>query len=160
MSDTTVATMRDWIARTLDWREAHATFDDATANFPAELRGKRPDGLPHSAWELIEHMRITQRDILEFCLPAPYHEKQWPRDYWPTAPTPPSLEAWDASIEAYHDDVAALKRIALDPDIALTTVVPNGTTQTYLRELLLVADHNAHHLGQLILVRRALGAWG
>lgn len=150
---------RQQLARLLDWQDAHAGYDAAVKDLPHELQGVRPDGFPHSAWELIEHLRITQRDILDFCNAATYEELRWPEQYWPSSRTPPTPRAWDASVAAFRSDREALKQIALNPDLDLTAVVPHGTDQTYLRELLLVADHTAYHVGQLILVRRALGAW-
>jgi hypothetical protein len=151
--------VRQQLARVLDWEDAHAGYDAAVENLPPQLQGIRPDGLPHSAWELIEHLRITQRDILDFCQADTYEELRWPAQYWPSSPTPPTSGAWDASVAAFRADRDALKQMAVNPKLDLTAVVPHGTDQTYLRELLVVADHNAYHVAQLILVRRALGAW-
>ena len=120
---------------------------------------KVPPGLPYSAWQLLEHLRITQDDILQFCIDPGYQERSWPEEYWPKGPAPPSSTAWDESVTAFRRDREALKRLALNPEIDLTATVPAGTDQTYLRELLLVADHTAYHLGELVVVRRALGAW-
>ena len=155
----TLTLTRQLLARALDWQDAHASYDAAVQDYPAELQGIRPDGLPHSGWELIEHLRITQRDILDFCQAPTYHELRWPEQYWPPSPTPTTSSAWNASVTAFRSDLEALKRIALNPKLDLTAVVPHGTNQTFLRELLVVADHNSYHVGQLILVRRALGAW-
>jgi uncharacterized damage-inducible protein DinB len=155
------ARWREAVARPLAWREAHATFDDAVADFPPALRGRRVDGFPHSAWELVEHVRITQRDILDFCRDPGYHEPTWPDDYWPRDPAPPSDEAWDASLAAYRADRDALRALAEDaaayPD--LHAAIPHGSGQTYLREVLLVADHTSYHVGQIVMLRRVLGAW-
>ena len=151
--------IRSSLARLLDWEDAHAGFDKVVAGLPADLRGKVPPGLPYSAWQLLEHLRITQEDILQFCIDPEYHERSWPHDYWPKAPAPPSSAAWDVSVAGFRRDREALKRLALDTEIDLTARVPAGTDQTYLRELLLVADHTAYHVGQLVVVRRALGAW-
>ena len=126
----------------------------------SKLRGVRVKGFPHSAWELLEHLRITQRDILDFCRNPKYEEMNWPEDYWPKSPAPESDAAWDRSVAGFHADLEALAALAKDPSVDLFGRVPNGTGQTYLRELLVVADHNAYHLGQLVLVRRALGIWG
>jgi hypothetical protein len=150
--------LRDHLARTLDWGDAHATFDDAVEGIPADRRGDVPDGLPYSLWQLVEHLRITQRDILDFCRPG-YREMKWPDDYWPPAAAPPSADAWDGSIAAYRADRQALKELALDPSVDLLAPVPDGTGQTYLREILLAADHAAYHVGELIAVRRLLGIW-
>ena len=105
-------------------------------------------------------MRITQHDILDFCRNADYEEIKWPDDYWPASPEPPSPTAWDESISAFREDRAALEALALDESIDLFAKIPHGSGQTYLREILLVADHNAYHLGQLVAVRKQLGAWG
>src|SRR5581483_3414889 len=124
-----------------------------------DLRGRRPDGAPYSAWELLEHLRRTQRDILDFCVSPQYEELEWPADYWPPSSEPPTPGAWDASVAQFLDDRRALQELAANPAIDLSTRVPNGDGQTYLRELLLVADHTAYHVGQLVLVRRLLGNW-
>ncbi|HEU0054036.1 MAG TPA: DinB family protein [Longimicrobium sp.] len=152
--------LREQIARVLDWRGAHAGFDAAVDGLAPELRGRRPDGFPHSPWELLEHLRLAQRDILDFCVAEAYEEMRWPDDYWPSTPEPPSPDAWDRSVADFRADREALKRLAADPEIDLLAVVPHGDDQTYLREILLVADHNAYHVGQLVAVRKLLGAWG
>jgi hypothetical protein len=150
---------RDQIARILDWDDAHAGFDRAVAGLPEAARGRVPAGLPYSPWQLLEHLRIAQRDILDFCISSGYVERSWPDDYWPRDPAPPSAEAWDASIRSFRQDRAALQALAHDPAVDLGARVPNGTGQTNLRELLLAADHAAYHLGELIVVRRLLGVW-
>jgi uncharacterized damage-inducible protein DinB len=157
--DSTSAALRAQLAKILDWRDAHADFDAAVADIPPALRGTRPAGAPYSAWELVEHLRIAQHDILDFCVNAAYEEMKWPDDYWPKSPEPPNGTAWDASVAAVRHDFAELKRLAADPAIDLFATIPHGTGQTYLRELLLVADHNAYHVGQLVLLRRLLGDW-
>ena len=163
MADDAQSLWRAAVAKPLAWREAHATFDDAVADLPAELRGRRVAGFPHSAWELVEHVRITQRDILDFCRDASYHEPHWPDDYWPKSAEPPSDEAWERSLADYRADRAALEALAVDtaqvPDVHATIPPPRGTGQTYLREVLLVADHTSYHVGQLVMLRRLLGAW-
>ena len=151
--------LRDLLARALDWKDAHVTFDDAVAGLRPELRGVRPPGFQHSPWELLEHLRIAQEDILEFCERADYKEKKWPEEYWPPDPAPPSKDAWDKSIAAYRADRKALRKLAKSRDIDLSARIPHGTGQTYVRELVLVIDHGAYHVGQLVLVRKALGAW-
>ena len=151
--------LRDHIARLLDWGEAHPSFDTAVAGLPAPLRGRTPDGLPYSPWQLVEHLRITQHDILDFCLNPDYRELAWPDDYWPSSSAPPSPKAWDESVRRFGEDRAALQRLARDPAVDLGARIPHGTGQTYLRELLLEADHAAYHVGELIVVRRLLGAW-
>jgi hypothetical protein len=138
---------------------AHATFDQATKNLPANLRGKRPAGLPHSPWELLEHLRIAQWDILDFSRNPNYKEQKWPDDYWPKSPEPPSATAWDASVAAFHRDMQEICALIKDPATDLYAKIPHGSGQTILREAMLVADHNAYHVGQLVLVRQLLGAW-
>lgn len=134
-------------------------FEAAVAGVPPELRGRRPPGLPHSLWELLEHLRLCQWDILDYCVNPDYREPASSREYWPGAAEPPAPEAWDASVAAFRRDLAALKRLAGDPKIDLTGPLPYAPRHTYLRELLLVADHNAYHVGQMIQVRRLLGIW-
>ena len=151
--------LRKQIAGTLDWQEAHAGFDKAVEGLAPDLRGKTPPGLPYSPWQLVEHIRRTQADILEFCQAPTYVEKEWPKDYWPEGATPPSAKAWDDAVAAVRRDRKALASLTLDKKTDLTAPVPNGTGQTYLREVLLVADHTAYHVGELIVVRRLLGSW-
>lgn len=157
---TGVAKLRRQLARCLDWKEAHAGVEDALARFPPELRGKVPHDLPYSAWQLLEHMRIAQRDIVEFCRDRDYEAPAWPDDYWPPSPEPPYEGAWDRSLAAFREDLESLKSLATDSAVDLFAVVPTGEEgQTYLRALLLVADHNAYHAGQVVVVRRLLGIW-
>jgi uncharacterized damage-inducible protein DinB len=151
------AILRNHLKRLLDWRDTHADFDAAVSGIPAKMRGVRPDGVPYSPWELVEHMRIAQHDILDFCRNPAYEELRWPDEYWPSEPAPPAEDAWEESIAAFRADMAALKALADEGE--LFDEIPHGTGQTYLRELLLVADHNAYHVGQLVLVRRLLGIW-
>ncbi|HEX6911898.1 MAG TPA: DinB family protein [Longimicrobium sp.] len=152
--------LRAQLAAALDWQAAHATFAAAVEGIPPEMRGRQAQGLPYSPWQLVEHLRITQRDILDFCRDPKYQEIRWPDDYWPSSIEPPSPTAWDDAITAYHADLDALKALASDEGVDLFARIPHGTGQTYLRELLLVADHTAYHVGQLVLVRRLLGIWG
>jgi uncharacterized damage-inducible protein DinB len=151
--------MRATMAKLLDWEDAHAGLEKVVAGLSPELRGQAPNGLPYSPWQLLEHIRLTQHDILEFCRNPSYEELDWPGDYWPKSASPSSGEAWDKSVAAVRQDREALKQLALNPGIDLLARVPAGDGQTYLRELLLVADHTAYHLGELVVVRRALGAW-
>ena len=150
--------LRAQLAEFLDWHHAHAGFDDAVAGLPATLRGTVPKGFAHSAWQIVEHMRIAQHDILDFCLNKNYQEMKWPDDYWPT-PVPKSAAAWTKSLAGFRADRKALQQLATNRRIDLFAKIPHGSGQTYLRELLLVADHNAHHVAQIIDIRRALGAW-
>jgi len=152
------AAIRTHVAKLLSWEDAHAGFDVAVDGIPQAARGVQPSGL-HSPWQLLEHLRITQHDILDFCRNPNYKEMSWPRDYWPPDPAPPSAVAWDQSIAQFRKDRETLQRLAADPKIDLAARIPHGTGQTYLRELLLTADHSAYHVGQLIVVRQLLGAW-
>lgn len=153
------AALRAQLVKFLDFQEAHVGFDKAVEGIPAELVGVRPPGSPHSPWELLEHMRLTQHDILDFCRNPGYEELKWPDDYWPRSPAPPTPSAWDESVAAYRSERSEMQRLAADPGVDLFATIPHGTGQTYLREVLLVADHAAYHIGQLVLVRRALAAW-
>jgi uncharacterized damage-inducible protein DinB len=149
---------RTQLLRVLDWEDAHVGFDAAVDGIPPELRGTAPDALPYSPWQLLEHMRLTQRDILDFCRNPEYVEPT-PEDYWPRSAAPATERAWHESIAGFRDDREALKRLAANPELDLLAKIPHGTGQTYLREVLLVVDHNAYHLGQLVAVRRLLGVW-
>lgn len=156
----TVHTWATIVAASLDWDQAHSRFSDAVAGFPAGLRGKRPAGAQYSAWELLEHIRISQSDLLEFCRNPDYqHEMEWPADYWPASPEPASEEAWLASVAQVQRDCSALAAFARERATTLTKPIPRGTGQTYLRTVLVALDHNAYHLGQLVTVRKLLGAW-
>ena len=135
---------------------AHATFDQVVEGFPAEHRGTRPPGFPHTAWELLEHLRLAQEDILKFSLSADYVEPKWPDEYWPASPAPASPAAWSQSIEKFRADLAAFETLLQSPDRDLYQPFPWGQGQTLLREALLIADHNSWHLGQLMLLRRAI----
>ncbi len=161
MSTRVAGPFRAHLLRVLDWEEAHVGFDKAVAGIPANQRGARPRGFDHSAWELLEHMRIAQEDLLDFCVNASYvHNLKWPDDYWPGTPAPPSVKAWTASVASYVRTREALKKLTRAVK-DLNAKVPTGTkpTHTYARGILVVADHNAYHVGQLVAVRRALGVW-
>ena len=151
---------RDHLVRVLDWEEAHVGFDKAVDGIPHDKRGARAEGFEHSPWQLLEHLRIAQEDILDFCVNANYeHRMKWPDDYWPKNPAPPNDKAWTDSIASYTRSREDLKRLAREV-ADLTAKVPTGkATHTYLRAILLVADHAAYHVGQLVAVRRALGVW-
>src|SRR4051794_32885402 len=153
------ASVRDHLRRLLDWEEARVGFDTAAADVPPHMRGTAPPGLPHSLWQLVEHIRIAQHDILDFCRNANYKEMAWPDDYWPRSPAPPSEAAWEQSLAGARDARAALQQLAADVSIDLTARIPHGSGQTYLRELLLVADHTAYHVGAMVAVRQLLGIW-
>jgi uncharacterized damage-inducible protein DinB len=151
--------LRRHLARLLSWSDAHVSFDDAVAKLPASARGTVPKGFEHSPWQLVEHLRLAQADILEFSVSRRYVEKSWPRDYWPATAAPPSARAWSASVAAFQRDRRALERLVLNARRDLLAPVPAGTGQTLLREIVLAADHAAYHVGQLVAVRRALGHW-
>jgi hypothetical protein len=151
--------LREQLIYLLNGGGAHLDFDAAVAGLPAALRGVRPSGLPHTAWEILEHLRIAQSDILEFTRKPKHVSPPWPAGYWPATQAPPDDSAWDKSVKAFRADLASLRRIVKNPKINLHARLAHGTGQTVLREVLLVADHNAYHLGELVLTRRLLGAW-
>lgn len=150
--------LRAHLRKLLSWEDAHLGFDAAVKGIAPAQRGVAPKGFPRSPWQLLEHMRICQRDILDFCRNPSYTEPP-PADYWPPDAEPPTTKAWQESIAAFRRDRADLAELADDASLDLLALIPHGNGQTYLRELLLVADHNAYHVGQLVAVRRSLGAW-
>jgi hypothetical protein len=151
--------LRQQLATFIDWHEAHADLSSAVKGFPVELRGRVPEGFPHSAWQLLEHIRIALSDIVEFCRDTRHKSPSWPDGYWPKAPAPPSDDAWEESVKAIRASLEAMRKLIQDPKQDLFAPLPGGSGQTLLREVLLAADHNGYHLGQLVLVRRALGTW-
>ena len=151
--------LREHLAKLLAGKQAHLDWKAAFAGVPPKLRGVRPAGALHSLWELLEHMRIAQWDILEFSRHAKHVSPDWPGGYWPVSPEPVGPRAWEKSLRTFSRDLQAMKKLAANPKTDLFTRIPHGSGQTILREALLVADHNAYHLGQFIIVRRALGAW-
>jgi DinB superfamily len=157
MSDDTA--LREQLIDLLGSSHAHATFDSAVTDFPPDLMGTRPPGSPHSPWELLEHMRIAQNDILRFSKSANHVSPKFPDGYWPKSPAPKSASAWNESVRAFQEDLAAFATLLRDPARDLYEKFPWGDGQTLLREAFLIADHNAYHLGQLLLLRRLLGAW-
>lgn len=165
MSDTTTALgkeLRRQLVALLDGGQAHATLDDAVEGFPVKLRGAVPEGLPYSGWQILEHLRITQKDILEFSDNADgsYKELKWPDEYWPKSAEPPSESAWEDSVAEIKADRKAFDKLVHDAnDEELIAKFAWGDGQNLLREALLIADHNAYHVGELIVVRRLLGAW-
>ena len=156
MNETAV---RDLLSRMLSWEDAHVGFEAAVDGIPAELQGIQPAELPYSPWQLLEHLRITQHDILDFCINAKYEEMPWPGDSWPRTAAPPDAKAWESSVKAFQRDRQAMQALAQDRALDLNAKIPHGSGQTYLREIVLVADHTAYHVGQLVLVRRLLGIW-
>jgi hypothetical protein len=141
--------------------QAHATFDQAIKDFPPRNYAAVPANLPYSAWQLLEHLRITQRDILDFCAPPTggYRHREWPADYWPKSAAPPTPDSWNNTIAEIRADQAKFEQLLLKPNVDLYKPFLWGTGQNLLREALLIADHNAYHLGELVLLRRLLGIW-
>jgi len=153
------ASLREHLVNLLTKGNAHVTFDAAVKNLPADVRGKRPKGAEHSAWEILEHLRIAQWDILEFSRDAKHKSPEWPGGYWPKSAAPPDEKAWDKSVREFRRDLKALCELVSDEKTDLYAKIPHGDGQTILREALLTADHNAYHVGELVLLRRLLGAW-
>ena len=151
--------LRKQLVENLRSSNAHADFADSVKDFPAEARGRRPKGAPHSPWEELEHMRIAQWDILEFSRDGKHQSPKWPEGYWPVSPEPPDDKAWDRSVRRFCEDNEALCALVTDESNDLFAPLKQGDGQTLLREALLAADHNAYHLGQLVLLCRMLGAW-
>jgi hypothetical protein len=152
--------LRAQLVALLDGGQAHATFADAVKDFPAELRGVVPEGAAHSAWQVVEHIRIAQRDILDFSAPPTggYQAMEWPKDYWPKEAAP-GPGAWERSVAEVHQDCDKFKALMVKPGTDLAKPFRWGTGQNLMREALLIADHNAYHVGELIVLRRLLGAW-
>jgi hypothetical protein len=159
MKDKQTAKLRDHLLYLLRGGGAHLDFEKAIANLPAALRGAKPAGQPHTPWRLVEHMRIAQWDILRFSIDPHHVSPAFPEGYWPAGDEPPDESAWDRSVASFRTDLRAMQELVADLTSDLFTPFPHGQGQTLLREALLVADHNAYHLGQLVLVRRLLGAW-
>ncbi len=151
--------LRQHLLELLKGGHAHATFEDAIKNLPAKLRGAKPENFPHSAWMSVEHIRIAQRDILEFSRNSKHKSPKWPEGYWPKTAEPPSADAWNESVEQVRRDNQAMQDLVKDPKTDLFAKIAWGDGQTILREALLVADHNAYHVAQIVDVRRLLGAW-
>jgi hypothetical protein len=152
--------LRQHLVKLLTGSEAHVDFDGAIGGLPAHLRGKTPPGAGHSPWQLLEHLRLAQWDILEFSRDAKHESPKFPEGYWPETAEPPSEEAWEQSVKRFRADLEAMCKLVEDPATDLYAKIPHGDGQTILREALLTADHNAYHVGQLVLARRLLGAWG
>jgi DinB superfamily len=160
MADRNDAELRKHLVELLTGGHAHATFEQAVKNLPVELRGKAPKGAEHSPWQLLEHLRLAQWDILDFSRNAKYQALKWPDDYWPKEKAPADEKAWDKSVRAFKKDLKEMCALVEDPKTDLFAKISHGDGQTILREALLAADHNAYHVGQLVLVRKMLGAWG
>ena len=150
---------REQVVYLLKGGGAHVHFTDALEGFPAEKYGAFADGLPHTGWQLLEHTRLAQWDILEFSRNPKHVSPPFPAGYWPKTPAPPDRKAWDESVAAFQRDLLEMVHLVADPRTDLSAKIPHGEGQTILREALLLADHNAYHLGQLVDLRRALGTW-
>lgn len=151
--------LRKHLIELLKGGSAHAKFEDVVKGFPAKLQGAKPEKYPHTPWMLLEHLRLAQWDILEFSRNAKHKSPKWPEGYWPKTEAPPSATAWNKSVQQFRDDLKALEELVANPKTDLFAPIPWGEEQTILREALLVADHNAYHVAQLVDVRRMLGAW-
>ena len=151
--------LREHVLYLLKGGGAHLNFEQAIADLPEDLRGAKVKRVSHTPWRLLEHMRICQWDILEFSRNPEHVSLDFPDGYWPEGDAPPDVESWDKSIQAFRADLQAMIDLVADPDTDLFAEIPHGDGQTVLRESLLVADHNAYHLGQLVFLRRCLGAW-
>ncbi len=153
------ASLREHLLYLLRGGGAHLDFDAAVADLPLSLRGEKPAGAEHTPWQLLEHLRISQWDILEFSRNPRHVSPEFPSGFWPPAEAPPDDDAWEKSVAAFRSDLDAMCRLVSNPATDLFARISHGTGQTILREALMVADHNAYHLGQMVLLRRLLGAW-
>ncbi len=149
--------LRQQLISLLDGGNAHVKFDQVIKDFPPALRGKKARNLPYTAWQFLEHMRLAQADILDFSVNPEYKERAWPADYWPKSPAPADDAAWNKSLRSFRADLRRMKELVETGD--LFTPFAWGDGQNLLREALVLADHNAYHLGQMVLLRRLLGAW-
>jgi hypothetical protein len=159
MANRNDAALREHLVKLLTEAQAHATFEDSVKGLKPELRGKVPKGAKHSPWQLLEHLRIAQWDIVEFSRNAKYKSPKWPEDYWPLEKAPADEKAWDKSVRAFKRDRKEMVELVRDDKTDLFAKIPHGDGQTILREALLIADHNAYHVGQMVLLRILLGAW-
>ena len=155
----TDAALRSHLTDLLTARQAHCTFEDAVAHMPNDRRGERPDNLPYSVWELADHIRVAQRDILDYCRDPDYTAPDWPADYWPETTAPRSESAWTECLKQVRTDRDAMCDLVTDESIDLYDTVPSSHEHTYLREAMLVADHATYHIGQIVAVRRSLNLW-
>ena len=146
--------LRELLVRAMDWESAHIGMDTVFSRFGPTSYGARIEGLPYTPWQLLEHMRLTQRDILDFCRDPDYHEPSWPDDYWPYETAPADANHWEQAVLQFKSDLAEMKSLIADPGLDLHATIPHGTGQTYLREAVLIIDHNAYHLGQLVVLWR------
>src|SRR5262249_15239059 len=147
------------VASALDWEQARLTLDHSLDKLPADLRGTRPDGMPHSIWELVEHIRLTQFDLLNYCRNPDYTAPKWPDEYWPAAQAPASDAEWEQALETIRREAKEFADFTTEPGRDLTAKIPHGEDHTYLRTILVSIDHTSYHVGQVLYVRRMLGAW-
>ena len=152
--------LRDHIKKMIAGQDAHVDFEKAVADFPEDKRGARPEGARHSAWEILEHMRIAQSDILEFSRNPNHESPEWPDGYWPQEESPPDDAAWQYGIDTFLHDRKEMQELVANESVDLFAKIPHGTGQTVFREAIVVATHNSYHTGELVLLRRLLGAWG
>jgi uncharacterized damage-inducible protein DinB len=158
--DTSDQALRQQLVALLRGGQAHATFADAVAGFPVERAGEKPAQLPYSAWQILEHIRIVLRDLIDFVTNSAYEEQEWPAAYWPKQAAPQDAESWQQSVKAIHADLKMFEDLVSKPESNLYSAVPWGKHgETLLREVLLAADHTSYHVGELIVLRRLLGAW-
>ncbi len=148
--------LREQLVELIHGDNAHIDIKSALADFPADKRGARPNGAPYNAWQLLWHMNFSLHDLLEFCTSSKYLAHKWPDEYWPKAEQPPSDEAWDATVRALLADLAEFEKMIMDPAQNLYATIPWGDGQRFLREVLLAADHNSYHLGQIVLLHNQL----
>ncbi len=154
-----IKSLRQHLTKVLEGSEAHAEFDAAVKDMPFDLQGRIPNGAEHSPWQELEHLRIAQWDIFEFAIDPEHKSPEFPSGYWPANPAPPDEKSWHKSAEAFRADLKRFSRVLADDSTDLFAEVPHGDGQTILRQALTAVDHNAYHLGQLVLLRRLLGAW-
>jgi len=154
-----IQSLRQHLVALLAGGQAHAKFEDAIQGMPPKVRGAKPANYPHSPWMLLEHLRIAQWDILEFSRNEKHESPKWPEGYWPQTEAPPTASAWTKSVEQFQTDLKTMQDLVRNPETDLFAKIPWSDGQTILREALLVADHNAYHIAQLVDVRRLLGAW-
>jgi hypothetical protein len=151
--------LRQSLIELLRGGHAHVTLEQALDGLDPALRNARPVAGHHAVWEELEHMRLAQEDILRYTLDASWASPTFPEGYWPKASDDPTEETWSASITGFFSDLEEMVRLAQDASLDLTAEIPHGKGRTYLRQILLVADHNAYHLGQIVQIRNALGNW-
>lgn len=156
MSKSESVALRKMLVDAIRGDQAHLDFDSAIKDFPREIRGSKPHGAPHTAWELLEHLRIAQRDILDFSRNPKHQSPEWPKAYWPSTEAPPNEKAWDTSVRAFQNDAREFNKLVEDPAQDLFKAFEHGDGQTLLREALLVASHNSYHLGQLVFLKKML----